>query len=61
MADLTLKPGVLKVASSFPDPPFEVNIDDRDTGFDIELMQLIYVDLKLAWQPVKYTGDDAKL
>lgn len=61
MTDLTLKPGVLQVASAFPDPPFEVNIDDRDTGFDIELMQLIYVDLKLAWQPVKYTDDDAKL
>ena len=58
MPDLTLKPGVLQVASAFPDPPFEVNIGGRDTGFDIELMQLICDHLGLAWQPVKYTGDD---
>jgi polar amino acid transport system substrate-binding protein len=55
MTELTLKPGVLQVASAFPDPPFEVNIDGRDTGFDIEL---ICDDLGLTWQPVKYTGDD---
>ena len=58
MTDLTLKPGVLKVASAFPDPPFEANIDGKDTGFDIELMQLICNDLGLTWQPVTYTGDD---
>jgi ABC-type amino acid transport substrate-binding protein len=58
MTDLTLKPGVLKVASAFPDPPFEVNIDSKDTGFDIELMQIICDDLGLAFQPVKYTSDD---
>jgi ABC-type amino acid transport substrate-binding protein len=58
MTDLTLKPGVLQVASAFPDPPFEVNIDGKDTGFDIELMQMICDDLGLAWQPVTYTGDD---
>jgi polar amino acid transport system substrate-binding protein len=58
MTELTLKPGVLQVASAFPDPPFEVNIDGKDTGFDIELMQLICDDLGLAWQPVRYTGDD---
>ena len=58
MTDLTLKPGVLKVASAFPDPPFEVIIDGKDTGVDIELMQLICNVLGLTWQPVKYTGDD---
>ncbi len=58
MTGLTLKPGVLQVASAFPDPPFEVNIDGKDTGFDIELMQLICDDLRLAWHPIRYTGDD---
>ena len=58
MTDLTLKPGVLKVASAFPDPPFEVNTGGQDTGFDIELMQLICDNLGLTCQPVRYTGDD---
>ncbi len=35
MTELTLKPGVLKVASAFPDPPFEVNIDGKRTGFGL--------------------------
>jgi hypothetical protein len=30
----TLKPGVLQVASAFPDPPFEVEAPGADTGFD---------------------------
>jgi ABC-type amino acid transport substrate-binding protein len=58
MPELTLKPGVLEVASAFPDPPFEVEIDGADTGFDAELMQQICHALGLAWQLVKYTGDD---
>jgi len=58
MRDLTLEPGVLKVASAFPDPPFEVDVDGADTGFDVELMQLICADLGLAGHPVRYTGDD---
>jgi polar amino acid transport system substrate-binding protein len=58
MRDLTLEPGVLKVASAFPDPPFEVNVDGADTGFDVELMQLICAELGLAGHPVRYTGDD---
>src|SRR5215212_232692 len=58
MRDLTLEPGVLKVASAFPDPPFEVNVDGANTGFDVELMQLICADLGLAGHPVRYTGDD---
>jgi polar amino acid transport system substrate-binding protein len=58
MGDLTLEPGVLKVASAFPDPPFEVDVDGADTGFDVELMQLICADLGLAGHPVRYTGDD---
>jgi polar amino acid transport system substrate-binding protein len=58
MRELTLKPGVLKFASAFPDPPFEVNVDGADTGFDLELMQLICADLGLAGQQVRYTGED---
>src|SRR5918912_680343 len=58
MTELTLKSGVLQVASAFPDPPFEVDVDGKATGFDVELMQLICDKLGLVWQPVRYTGDD---
>jgi polar amino acid transport system substrate-binding protein len=58
MPELTLKPGVLQVASAFPDPPFEVEIDGADTGFDAELTQQICHALGLTWHLVKYTGDD---
>jgi ABC-type amino acid transport substrate-binding protein len=54
----TLKPGVLQVASAFPDPPFEVERNGEDTGFDAELMQDICQSLGLTWLLVKYTGDD---
>ncbi|HET7717691.1 MAG TPA: ABC transporter substrate-binding protein [Bauldia sp.] len=55
MAGLTITPGVLRVASAFPDPPFEV---EPDTGFDAELMQRICAALGLKWQLVKYEGQD---
>jgi polar amino acid transport system substrate-binding protein len=58
MPELTLKPGVLQAASAFPDPPFEVEIDGTDTGFDAQLMQQVCRTLGLAWHLVKYTGDD---
>jgi polar amino acid transport system substrate-binding protein len=58
MVELTLQPGVLRVASAFPDPPFEVEVDGVATGFDAELMQQICRALGLAWHLVKYTGDD---
>src|ERR1700730_14655913 len=58
MPELTLIPGVLQVASAFPDPPFEVEVDGADTGFDAELMQQICHGLGLAWHLVKYAGDD---
>jgi polar amino acid transport system substrate-binding protein len=48
MTELTLEPGVLRVASAFPDPPFEVTIDGTQTGFDVELMRLICEELGLA-------------
>jgi len=58
MMELTREPGVLRVASAFPDPPFEVTIEGTNTGFDPELMRLICDDLGLAWDPVEYAGDD---
>ena len=58
MTELTLEPGVLRVASAFPDPPFEVTTDGKHTGFDMELMRLICEDLGLALRPVRYAGDD---
>jgi polar amino acid transport system substrate-binding protein len=58
VTELTLEPGVLRVASAFPDPPFEVTIDGTQTGFDVELMRLICEDLGLARHQVEYAGDD---
>lgn len=58
MTKLTLEPGVFRVASAFPDPPFEVRTDGEETGFDAELMQLICDDLDLVRHPVEYAGDD---
>jgi ABC-type amino acid transport substrate-binding protein len=55
---LTHESGVLTVASTFPDPPFEVEADGEATGFDADLMQHICAALGLRRQPVKYTGDD---
>jgi polar amino acid transport system substrate-binding protein len=58
MTEITLEPGVLRVASAFPDPPFEVTIDGTQTGFDVELMRMICEDLGLARNHVEYAGDD---
>jgi ABC-type amino acid transport substrate-binding protein len=58
MMKLTLEGGVLRVASAFPDPPFEVTVDGEQTGFDRELMRSICGDLGLTLRPVRYTGDD---
>lgn len=55
MALATLTPGVLKVASAFPDPPFEVA---PDTGFDAALMERICGVLALRRESVRYTGQD---
>ena len=58
MKELTLEPGVLRVASAYPDPPFEVTIDGKEIGLDVELMRLICDDLGLTRRPVDYTGAD---
>jgi ABC-type amino acid transport substrate-binding protein len=54
----TIKPGVLQVASAFPDPPFEVESKGEDTGFDAQLMQDVCRALGLTWSLGKYTGDN---
>jgi polar amino acid transport system substrate-binding protein len=58
MPALTIRPGVLQVASAFPDPPFEIEVDGADTGFDAELMQSICRTLGLTWRLIKYAGDN---
>jgi len=58
MRELTLEPGVLSVASAFPDPPFEIAVDGKKTGFDTELMGSICYDLGMILRPVRYSGDD---
>ncbi|MGO9420993.1 ABC transporter substrate-binding protein [Roseiarcus sp.] len=54
----TLAPGVLRVASAVPDPPFEFERDGGLAGFDVDLMKAISADLGLSWQPCRYTGAD---
>jgi polar amino acid transport system substrate-binding protein len=54
----TIKAATLIVASAYPDPPFDVIIDGKCTGFDIELMQAICDELGLTMQTVRYTGGD---
>ena len=54
----TYTAGVLCVASALPDPPFEFMDGATPTGFDVELMQAICVDLGLEWRLVHYTGAD---
>src|SRR5262245_49467906 len=55
---LTLKPGTLVVASAYPDPPFDLIENGEPSGFDVELMRTICAVLKLALEPVRYTGAD---
>jgi polar amino acid transport system substrate-binding protein len=58
MTGLTLEPRALRVASAFPDPPFEVTAGGKQTGFDRELMRSICDDLGVTLRPARYTGDD---
>src|SRR5262249_7810978 len=51
-------PGSLIVASTYPDPPFDLVDNGSPSGFDIELMRAICAQLGLALQPVRYSGDD---
>jgi polar amino acid transport system substrate-binding protein len=58
MTALTISPGILRVGSALPDPPFEFVDQGRDCGFDIELTQAIAAELGLQWQLVVYQGAD---
>jgi ABC-type amino acid transport substrate-binding protein len=55
---LTLNPGILIVASAYPDPPFDLMENGSASGFDIELMHAICAQLGLTLRPVAYQGDD---
>lgn len=54
----TLNSGTLRVASAFPDPPFELIEHGTPAGFDVDWMQAIAADLSLQWQFVPYDGSD---
>jgi polar amino acid transport system substrate-binding protein len=54
----TIEAGTLLVASAFPNPPFEVEQEGVDSGFDAELMRAVCGHIGLRWQLVKYEGDD---
>jgi len=58
MSATTITPGILRVGSALPDPPFEFVNDGKDCGFDVELMQAIASALRLEWQLVVYKGSD---
>ena len=54
---LTLKAGILTVASAYPDPPFEL-ADGSENGFDIDLMRAICAHLGLQLQRQRYLADN---
>lgn len=58
MTPSTVTPGVLRVGSALPDPPFEFLEADAPCGFDIELTQAIAAELGLEWRLSAYAGAD---
>ena len=54
----TLTPGVLRVGSALPDPPFEFLDGTTPAGFDVDWLQAIASDLGLKWRLEHYTGED---
>jgi ABC-type amino acid transport substrate-binding protein len=55
---LTLQPGILKIASAFPDPPFDIVANGVATGFDLDLMRAVCERLSLSLQSMPYEGHD---
>ncbi len=53
-----MKPGILIVASAYPDPPFDIVENGIRSGFDIQLMQAICAENGLTLQTVRYSGAD---
>lgn len=54
----TLQPGVLTVASAYPDPPFELVERGSPGGFDVELVRAICASVGLTMRPVRYSGSN---
>ncbi|VTZ49361.1 Glutamine ABC transporter, periplasmic glutamine-binding protein [Methylocella tundrae] len=54
----TISPRLLRIASAFPDPPFEFLQDGQPTGFDIALTGAICTRLGLTLERVPFTGAD---
>lgn len=54
----TIEAGTLLVGSAFPAPPFEVEREGVETGFDAELMRAVCGQIGLRWKLVKYEGPD---
>jgi len=58
MEALTITPGLLRVGSAIPDPPFELMRGEEVVGLDIDLMKAICGELGLVWQLCRYVGAD---
>jgi len=54
----TIEPGSLLIATSSPFPPFAVERDGTDSGFDAELMRAVCGQLGLRWSLVRVEGSD---
>jgi len=54
----TIEPGTLRIATATPFPPFAVERNDTDSGFDAELMRAVCGHLGLRWKLVRYEGAD---
>jgi polar amino acid transport system substrate-binding protein len=53
---VTIEPDTIRVASAFPDPPFDMDQAGQPGGFDEELMQAICKRLGYAWKLTRFTG-----
>jgi polar amino acid transport system substrate-binding protein len=54
----TIEAGTMRIGSAFPNPPFELEREGADTGFDAELMRAVCGQVGLRWNLVKYDGAD---
>ena len=50
--------GTLAVASAYPDPPFDLILEGRNEGFDVELIGNLATRLGKQLRTVRYEGDD---
>jgi polar amino acid transport system substrate-binding protein len=54
----TIEAGTMRIGSAFPNPPFELEREGADTGFDAELMRAVCGQVGLRWRLLKYDGAD---